>query len=410
MAREPEPVLETVDLTPVAAPPEPPPQASSAPSPKPAVAPPREAPCGDRRRPRRVERAGRRPPSRISSTVASSELDGVGVDEALGRRALLVSVAAIASAVCRPASATDPATATMLFNEARRLVAAGRYAEACPKFEESQRLDPGIGTQFNLADCYEHTSRIASAWALFLDVASSAGGTGQLARERVARKRASSARAELSEADDRGAEERHRPRGAPQRRAARRRPLEQPDPRRPGELHDRGDGARQEEVVDRRHGGPERRDRHRGHPGARERRVRPPGAADQAHLSADSTPSQPAAADRSRTERTIAIGLGGAGVVGVGIGSFFGLRSIAKHSDYERLCTAGVCAPAAGPIHDDAVAAGNASTVAFVLGGALIAGGAVLWFIAPRPSSTARLGIAPSIGSSGAGAIVAGGW
>ncbi len=38
VAREPEPVLETVDLTPVAAP-EPPPQASSAPPPKPAVAP-----------------------------------------------------------------------------------------------------------------------------------------------------------------------------------------------------------------------------------------------------------------------------------------------------------------------------------------------------------------------------------
>ena len=102
--------------------------------------------------------------------------------------ALLVAIAACT--VCRPATASDPATATMLFNEARRLVAAGRYPDACPKFEESQRLDPGIGTQFNLADCYEHTQRIASAWALFLDVASAAGGTGQLARENVARRRA----------------------------------------------------------------------------------------------------------------------------------------------------------------------------------------------------------------------------
>ena len=101
---------------------------------------------------------------------------------------LLVSLALAAGTLCRQASAADPATATMLFNEGRRLVSAGHYPEACPKFEESERLDPGIGTQFNLADCYQHIDRFASAWALFLDVASSAGGTGQQARENLARK------------------------------------------------------------------------------------------------------------------------------------------------------------------------------------------------------------------------------
>jgi hypothetical protein len=49
-------------------------------------------------------------------------------------------------------------------------VQAGRYADACPKFEESFRLDRQIGTQLNLANCFEQLGRIASAWALFTEV------------------------------------------------------------------------------------------------------------------------------------------------------------------------------------------------------------------------------------------------
>src|SRR4051812_10257047 len=64
-----------------------------------------------------------------------------------------------------------------LFDEARRLMADGKFAEACPKLEESQRMDPGIGILFNLGDCYEHLGRTASAWISFRDVASIAGGS-----------------------------------------------------------------------------------------------------------------------------------------------------------------------------------------------------------------------------------------
>ena len=88
------------------------------------------------------------------------------------------------------AADTDEAGARVLFAEARRLVAAGNYAEACPKFEASLRLDAGVGTNFNLADCMEHTGRIASAWARFLDVAAATRLAGQPEREQVARDRA----------------------------------------------------------------------------------------------------------------------------------------------------------------------------------------------------------------------------
>ncbi|XXY50648.1 hypothetical protein WME91_05840 [Sorangium sp. So ce269] len=84
----------------------------------------------------------------------------------------------------------DTAAAQALFDAARQLMAQGKYADACPKLEESQRLDPGIGTQFNLAACYEQLGRTASAWSTFLDVAGAAKAAGQLEREKVARQRA----------------------------------------------------------------------------------------------------------------------------------------------------------------------------------------------------------------------------
>jgi serine/threonine-protein kinase len=92
----------------------------------------------------------------------------------------------------------DTAAAQALFDAARQLMAQGRHAEACPKLEESQRLDPGIGTQFNLAACYEHIGRTASAWSMFLEVAGAAKAAGQPEREKVARQRAAALEAKLT--------------------------------------------------------------------------------------------------------------------------------------------------------------------------------------------------------------------
>ena len=59
----------------------------------------------------------------------------------------------------------DPAAAQALFDQGRDLMRQNKHAEACPKLAESNRLDPAIGTLFHLADCYEQSGRVASAWA-----------------------------------------------------------------------------------------------------------------------------------------------------------------------------------------------------------------------------------------------------
>jgi hypothetical protein len=56
-----------------------------------------------------------------------------------------------------------------LFEEGRTLMDSGRAREACSKFAESDRLDPGGGTVLNLAICYEETGRFVAARAAFMD-------------------------------------------------------------------------------------------------------------------------------------------------------------------------------------------------------------------------------------------------
>lgn len=91
----------------------------------------------------------------------------------------------------------DKAVAQALFTEALKLMKSGAHAEACPKLEKSQELDPGMGTQFRLAECYEHIGRTASAWALFVEVAEAAKREGIAAREAQSRKRAEALEARL---------------------------------------------------------------------------------------------------------------------------------------------------------------------------------------------------------------------
>ncbi|MBK9265410.1 MAG: hypothetical protein IPM54_37195 [Polyangiaceae bacterium] len=95
------------------------------------------------------------------------------------------------------ASPQDIAIAQKLYDDAMKLMEEKKYAEACPKLAESNRLDTGMGTRFHLGDCYENVGRLASAWALFVDIADEAKRTGQAGRESVARERATKLEARL---------------------------------------------------------------------------------------------------------------------------------------------------------------------------------------------------------------------
>ncbi len=105
------------------------------------------------------------------------------------RRALpfVLVAAALLHAPAARAQGGDLAAAQGLFDQAKQLVAQGRVAEACPKFLASFKFDPKPGTAVNLADCYEKTGQIASAWARYLEAASLAQRAGQGEREQYAR-------------------------------------------------------------------------------------------------------------------------------------------------------------------------------------------------------------------------------
>jgi hypothetical protein len=102
----------------------------------------------------------------------------------------LIAVLSSSSPAFAEEPSAAPSPARVLFKEARELASQGDFRAACPKFEQSLALEAGLGTQFNLADCWEHIGRTASAQALFLGAAASAKAAGQTDREQVLRDRA----------------------------------------------------------------------------------------------------------------------------------------------------------------------------------------------------------------------------
>lgn len=92
----------------------------------------------------------------------------------------------------------DLALAESLFQEGRKLLEAGKAAEACGKFAESLRIDRSSGTLLNLAECHVAEGKTASAWAEFTATAPLARQQGNAKRAEVALRRAAEVEKTLS--------------------------------------------------------------------------------------------------------------------------------------------------------------------------------------------------------------------
>jgi tetratricopeptide (TPR) repeat protein len=102
--------------------------------------------------------------------------------------------AAVLAAVASSALAETPAEkkqrADKLFDDGRRYLQNKEYALACTAFEQSQEADPAIGTQLNIALCYEDWGHFAAAYAAFQQAAKDADlkhdNRGKVAQKKIA--------------------------------------------------------------------------------------------------------------------------------------------------------------------------------------------------------------------------------
>ncbi len=85
-----------------------------------------------------------------------------------------------------------------LFDAAMLLMKQNNHKDACPKLEESQRLDEQIGTLFYLAECQEHTGLLASAWASFVSAADKAAAAKKPGHAKEAQARADALKVRLN--------------------------------------------------------------------------------------------------------------------------------------------------------------------------------------------------------------------
>ena len=106
-------------------------------------------------------------------------------------------------------------------------------------------------------------------------------------------------------------------------------------------------------------------------------------------------------------QKTWAVVVGAAGLVGIGVGTYFGVSALTKWSDAETACPSKKC-PTPDANDKGTTAAGSAgtaadlSTVLVAVGAGALVAGVVLWITAPR-SDQRGLYISPGVGRSGMG-------
>jgi hypothetical protein len=80
------------------------------------------------------------------------------------------------------------------------------------------------------------------------------------------------------------------------------------------------------------------------------------------------------------------------GLVAIGVGTAFGLSAASTKSDADAECTSAGCTAAGKSLLADAGSSADVATVGFVVGGVLLATGAVLWITSPSLRASSMLG------------------
>ncbi|RLB63745.1 MAG: hypothetical protein DRI90_06165 [Deltaproteobacteria bacterium] len=311
----------------------------------------------------------------------------------------------------------DRAAAQALFDEAVELRDQGATQQACAKFEESLRLDPGVGTRFNLADCFERVGKLASGWTHFLEVAAATEMAGQPERAAMARDRAKKLEPRLAklriEPVDPAPGLVIRRGGADVGRAQWGTAIPIDPGRYTIEASAAGRRSWSKQVVIAKEGAQvtvtvpalaAAPTDGSGEPGA------------GSHLPVTGS-SGAEDGDGGAVRGTIGLVMGGLGLAGIGVGSAFGLIAMSKKNEVDELCPDETKCTAAGiAINDEAKTAGTVSTIGFVAGGALLVGGLVLWLTAPsgdgegQKSAAPYLQVLPTVAQSGPAVLLQGAW
>lgn len=288
------------------------------------------------------------------------------------------SVLSVTPALRAEPSAAQRATAEAMFQQATALMDQQHFREACEKFAASQELDPGLGTQLYLADCYDRAGRTASAWALFREVEDRAGRANQSDRARIARERAEALESKLSRLELRVPPSRQIEglelvsSGNPVPRASWNTPL----PVDPGTLRieARAPGKKpwstQITIA----------------PGASRQTLEIPALVSAPIVKRVAAPVP--VAPGSSAQRTGGIIVGAAGLVGLAVGGFFGYRAYARNQESKADCRADLpnaCTPDGARLRGEASDSARLSTIFALSGAGLFVSGVTLVLTAPSP-------------------------
>lgn len=327
-------------------------------------------------------------------------------------RARFAFLFSLALVIPRPAwaqpSAGDKAAAEALFDAGRNLMKSGDAKAACEKFADSQRLDPGVGTMLYLGDCYEQTGRLASAWATFREAHSMARASGQDDRAKLAQDRAAALeprlpRLTIKAGEQAGTTIRHDGTEVPPSLVGTATPVDAGT----HTLVISAAGFKEKTITFEVAAGEQKviesPSLEPDAPAPAPTPAPPPEVAAKPEASAPPPPSR----TRLSTQRKVALGVGGLGLVGLGVSAVMGLRAASAWSDAQDNCPNDRCTPTGRSAANDAESAARVSTISSIAGLALVGGAAVLWFTgrdAPQKTGS-RTSVTPVIGVGGAGVV-----